>query len=293
MELTMESVEYDRTGKINLDKVYNRDEPTAYFSTLSKLDYSIPQAAKPMFDRVIKARRATTRERKLKVVDIGCSYGVNAALLKHGLTMAELYQLYTQGIAGDRAALLKRDKSVFADADDGEMEVIGIDQARNAVEYAVDAGAMDAGIATDLENTEPTARDRQTLDGADLIISTGCFGYVTQKSLERLLKAAGKSRPWMAHFVLRMFDFDRAATMLERHGYVTEKAQGLFRQRRFASDEEKQHVLDNLAERKIDPKGAEETGWYFAELYVARPKDDADKMPLAEMMAGAAPASAN
>lgn len=288
----METVEYDSDGKVEMHGIYDQIEPTAYFTTLCKLDYSIPQAAKPMFSRIIEARRRLTGSRRLKLVDIGCSYGVNAALLKHGLSMQELYRLYTDEAAEDRSELLERDRELFGHPADEELEFVGVDQARNAIAYAVDAGTLDAGIATDLETHEPNAADRKALEGADLIISTGCFGYVTETSLERLLDAAGDSRPWMAHFVLRMFDFQEAEAMLKRHGYVSEKAEGLFRQRRFASQEERDSVMHNLGLRGVDPAGAEDTGWYYAELHVARPVEEVREMPLARLLAGAEPALA-
>ncbi|MBZ9605527.1 hypothetical protein [Phyllobacterium chamaecytisi] len=67
-----------------------------------------------------------------------------------------------------------------------------------------------------------------------------------------------------------MFRFRRRAEeMLSQHAYVTEKLEGPFPQRRFASTEERQHVLDNLSRLSIDAAGAEVTGWYLAELHVA------------------------
>jgi carnitine O-acetyltransferase len=152
--------------------------------------------------------------------------------------------------------------------------------AERAVDYAVGAGALDAGIAADLEARDPTADEAAVLGSADLVISTGCFGYVTEASLRRLLDACNGGRPWMAHFVLRMFDFDPAREMLAEQGYVTEKVEGLHPQRRFASPEERAHVLDNLARRGIDPTGAEAEGWYLAELHVARPVEDHRALPL-------------
>lgn len=280
----MERVAYDDVGKVDMSDIYDQPSPMAYFSALSKLDYAIPEAARPMFSRLIAARRALSGERPIKIVDIGCSYGVNAAILKHGMSMSELYRHYRDAIASDRSELLKRDRAMFSDPADDAIEFVGVDQAENAIAYAVDAGTLDAGIATDLEERVPSAADREALSGADLIISTGCFGYVTEVSLERLMDAAGGSRPWMAHFVLRMFDFDAAEAMLARHGYVTETADQLFAQRRFASSQERDSVFQNLAERGIDPAGAEETGWYFAQLFVARPREEVESLPLRRLL---------
>ena len=280
----MDNIAYDASGKINLNGIYNRPEPVSYFSTLSRLGYRIPQEAKPRFQSLIEARRASEETDTVRVIDLGCSYGVNGALLKHGLSMGDLYDRYGAADAGDADALLARDRELYSAPTDTGLEMIGVDPADRAVSYAVDAGLLDAGVATNLEAEEPTPEDVAAIEDADLIISTGCIGYVTEASLERLLETSSASRPWMAHFVLRMFDFSAPEEMLRSHGYVTEKVAGLFPQRRFASLEEREHVLANLERLGIDASTAEAKGWYFAELHVARPEDVALSMPLDQIL---------
>jgi hypothetical protein len=284
MEGALQNIRYDNTGKINLNDIYNEPDPVSYFSTLSKLDYRIPQEAKPHFQRLIEARRKADGSKHLKIIDLGCSYGVNGALLKHDLSMDDLCRRYTHMASHDRDELLARDRTLYAEPKDPALEIVGIDPADQAVSYAVDAGTLDGAVSTNLEKNDPTAEDAALIENADLLISTGCVGYVTETSLKRLVEASLKSRLWMAHFVLRMFDFATVEEMLGEHGYVTEKLDGLFPQRRFASAEEQQHVLDNLGRLEIDAADAEETGWYFAELHIARPEEDAKAMPLDKLL---------
>lgn len=282
--VTLNTYQYDAAGKVNMNDIYNNPDPSGYFAYLSQLDYRIPQEAKPRFQRLIAARRQSTESAAAKLVDLGCSYGINGALLKHGLTMEQLYDRYSDETETDPATLLARDRAMFAGTADPALEMVGVDPAARAVSYAVESGILDAGVVTDLETRDPSARDVAAIETSDMIISTGCVGYVTETSLEKLLEISADSRPWMAHFVLRMFGFDAAQEMLAQHGYVTETVPGLFRQRRFASAEEQQHVLDNLAARSVDPSGAEETGWYLAQLHVARPAEVARALPLAEIL---------
>jgi carnitine O-acetyltransferase len=152
------------------------------------------------------------------------------------------------------------------------------------VRYAVDAGVLDGGVATDLESEALGPREPEQLADADLIISTGCYGYVTERTFEQILAQSRDTRPWLANMVLRMFDFAPAEALLADMGYVTEKVPGLVPQRRFASPDERQNVLDNLAQEGIDADRFEETGWYFAELYVSRPQDAAIEMPIGEVV---------
>jgi len=275
---------YDSSGKINLNDIYNLPNPTAYFSALSHLEYQIPQRARPIFQRTIAARREARGERSVRVLDLGCSYGVNGALLKHGLSMSDLYRLYNDAPEEARDRLIDRDREIYVDPVDPDLDVIGLDVADQAVAYAMEAGALDAGLAANLEARDPTAAEAALLGGADLIISTGCFGYVTDTSLRRLVEASNGSRPWMAHFVLRMFAFDEAEDMLAQHGYATEKVEGFHPQRRFASAEEQAHALDNLERLGIDPTGAEAEGWYLAELHVSRPEEEASGLPLERIL---------
>src|SRR5690606_863708 len=137
---SMELVSYDETGKVDMHGIYDEDAPLAYFTTLGKLDYMIPQNAQPMFSRLITARRRLSGRRKLKIVDIGCSYGVNAAILKHGLSMSQLYRFYRGGEVKRRDALMARDRALYSIPADENIEFVGLDQARNAINYAVDVG---------------------------------------------------------------------------------------------------------------------------------------------------------
>lgn len=277
---------YDDVGKIDLSGIYDQPDPVPYFSTLSKLGYRVPQEAQGPFRRLINARRAIEGVEPIKVVDVGCSYGVNAALLKHDLTIEELTRHYASAPDLDREQLLARDQEFFGAPDDEQIAVVGLDVAEEAVRYAVDAGILDAGVASDLENQEIAEDEAARVADADLIISTGCYGYVTEKTFGQILEQCDARRPWLANMVLRMFDFSPAAAMLDDLGYVTEKVEGPVPQRRFASKEERQNVLDNLAQEGIEASGLEDTGWYFAELYVSRPRDVANEAPLD--LAGAA-----
>ena len=77
-------------AKANMDHIYDQADPRAYFRELKKLGYAIPGVAKPIFQQLI-AHLQDRQERAVRVLDLGCSYGVNAALLKHDLSMPDLY----------------------------------------------------------------------------------------------------------------------------------------------------------------------------------------------------------
>jgi carnitine O-acetyltransferase len=278
------TIEYDDMGKIDLSTIYNHRDPTPYFSMLSELGYCIPEEAKPAFRQIIDGRRDATGTMATRIVDVGCSYGVNAALLKFDLSMDDLNAHYGQMSGLTREEILTRDVDFFGSPVDESIEIVGVDPATRALGYALEAGILDAGVATDLEARDPSVLDKAVLSGADLIISTGCYGYVGSRTFETILDQCADNRPWMAHTVLRMFDFAPAAEALEARGYATEKVPGLIPQRRFATEEEQANALLNLERLGVDPDGREAEGWYFAEMYVCRPLADALARPIEEFV---------
>ncbi|WP_067452639.1 methyltransferase type 12 [Actinomadura macra] len=264
----------DTTGKISLDHIYTRPDPRSYFSTLRELDYNIPELAKPHFSRLITEYRDAYGTAAPSVLDIGCSYGINAALLKYDATMAQLYDRYSGPDAQGqtRGTLLARDRELVRSGEPANhVRFLGLDASDNALSYAIEAGFLDGAVHADLEDGEPTDTQRQQLAETDLVISTGCLGYVTEKTISRIIEAHGTRRPWMAHFVLRMFPFAPIAECLAGAGYRTVRRDGFFRQRRFATPEEQSLVLDRLSDVGVDPQGLETGGWLYAQLYISRP----------------------
>lgn len=268
----------DDTGKVVFDAYYNQPDPRAYFTTIHELDYCIPGEAQPILSDTLKAVRSARNIEQVKVGDLGCSYGVNAALMKCDVGMDDLYDHYdTPEIASwERQEVLERDRRYFNDhVTDVHIETIGIDPADEAVSYGVDAGILQGGITTNLEDRSLTSEDAALLVTTDLVMSTGCIGYATERSMEQILAATADRRPWMAHFVLRMFSYEPFTALLNDHGYVTESLDATFRQRRFGSPEERANVLGNLDELGIDPAGMESEGWYHARFFLSRPVEEA------------------
>lgn len=276
---------FDATGKVSLDHIYAQPDPRAYFRELRELDYRIPQLAKPYFAKLVDDYRQARQVTTCQIVDIGCSYGINAALLNCDLTMDELYDRYCDDAVTSvsRAELLRQDRElVRARGGLDRHRFIGLDASQSALAYAREAGFLDADVHADLESHPPTEQQRAVFEDTDLVISTGCLGYVTGTTLERVITASGERRPWLAHFVLRMFPFDPVADMLTRLGYDTIPVDGAFKQRRFAGEQEQAQMLDTLAARGVDPEGLETDGWLYAQLYISLPRGERSTIDVAE-----------
>ncbi len=271
-------------AKANMDHIYNQTDPRMYFGELEKLGYAIPGVAKPIFLELI-SHLQRARNETVRVLDLGCSYGVNAALLKHDVSMSELFEHWGQKNLEDATSeeIIANDRNFFADfGEPTDIEVVGFDLAKNAVAYAEDVGLLDEGFAVNLETSLLSATAKEELASVDLVASTGCVGYVTEKSFERLMPAITQGQsPWMGNFVLRMFPFDAIEETLDEWGYTTEKlADQTFFQRRFASTDEQDQMMEQLSDQGIDPTGLEADGDLLAEFYLSRPIKDAAEMPI-------------
>lgn len=259
---------FNPTGKVTLDHIYTQNDPRPYFETLRRLEYRIPQLAKSYFARLIEELRCGRPVPR--VLDVGCSYGINAALLRHDATVDELYEHYgALDPQAPRAAVLAADRAWVRRRRRGRPTVfLGLDSSGAALSYAHDAEFIDIPIHADLELDEPTAAQWEQLTTADLVISTGCYGYVSVRTFDAV---TARHRPWMAHTVLRMYSYEPVVACLAERGYETLCVDRLFRQRRFASAEEQSVVLDTLSEMGVDPAGRETDGWLYAQMFISRP----------------------
>jgi hypothetical protein len=180
---------HNEQSKANFDHVYDLPDPRGYFQALGALDYRAPEHGSRVFAALL---RAMSRDDGAppKVLDVCCSYGVNAALLKHDLTLDDLYARY----ASQDLADLSSEELVATDADfyagsrrPAPPEVVGTDVAANAVSYALRAGLLDVGTGENLEENEPTEGLRRAARGAGLVTVTGGVGYVWERTFERVL----------------------------------------------------------------------------------------------------------
>ena len=165
--------------------------------------------------------------------------------------------------------------------------MIGLVQSDSAIAFAKESGLLDEGIAANLETTPLSVQAKRELAPVDLMISTGCVGYITNKSFECLLPAVTNGgSPWIANFVARMFPFDAIKDTLNEWGYVTEKLKGkTFDQRHFASAQEQDQVIEQLRTQDIDPTGKETEGHLLAEFYLSRPANEVARMPIEQLLA--------
>jgi hypothetical protein len=263
-------------GKSRFDDIYGRPDPRAYFRQLAPLDYEIPHHAQPVFRQAAAERAALddARTHRPAVLDVCCSYGINAALLNHDVTLAEMYERYTS--LGNQkmstAELTASDKAFYAarrrpDA----VPVFGLDVSAPAVHYALEVGLLDVAFTDDLEQGSPSPSLSRALAEVGLITLTGGGSYITARTFTALLD--GACRPvWVSAFVLRTVSYQPIARTLAVHGLnTTVDVSCIYPQRLFTDEREQRYAIAAVQALGGDPTGYEENGRFYSLHYESRP----------------------
>ncbi|MGW0884625.1 hypothetical protein [Streptomyces sp. NPDC002671] len=280
------------TQMTRFDDIYSRPDPRWYFGTLGALGYQTPHHAQSVFRRLLPlAGFPEVLERpagqdggpRATVLDICCSYGINAALLNHHVTLEELYDRYTspQVARLTTAELIESDRGYYAarrrpDA----VPVIGLDIAAPAIAYGRAAGLLDAGFAENLEAAPPSPALYRATRGTRLITVTGGASFLSVRTFRPLLEGM-EEPPWVAAFVLRTSSHRNIADGLALSGLTTEKdTSRTYSQRRFTDADEQQYAIAAVSAVGDDPRGKETNGHFHTALHLTRPAAHAAARPL-------------
>ena len=269
-------------GKQSFDSIYNEADPRSYYRALEPLGYRVAEHARPIAEAAMRALSDLRGKPRLTLLDLCCGYGINGSLLRHSLSMADLYERYADPELDDLGSeeLAASDRRFYAqhrgNSTSGLVgEILGMDAADKAVRYAEKTGLIDRGAAINLEREELPEALRAELADVDLITVTGGMGYVTDVTFRKILSAtSAKARPWVLSFPLRGLDLGRFERVFADYGLETETWDSLVPQRRFADAAERQRTLGRLEESGIDPAPERRDDSFFAQVYLARPVDE-------------------
>jgi SAM-dependent methyltransferase len=284
-------------GKTSFDHVYNRNDPRPYYTELKPLEYAMPEVAQPIFERCADTISGLRRSDGVVMIDLCCGYGANTALLRHEVTMEELYGRYTcdETAALDSESLATLDRDFFADREreTAITEVVGIDAAENAVAYAEEVGLIDHGIVAKLDREMPDDGVARRAGEADLITVTGGMGYLDGAAFNHLLERFRDGRrPWIAAFPLVTASLDEFCAVFDAFGLETEIWEAeTYPQRRFASPEERRRTMARIRELDRDFPLPEADEFQQAAFLLARPRDEIARFPI-ETIAAASGAPA-
>ncbi|WP_194377943.1 hypothetical protein, partial [Streptomyces durbertensis] len=279
------------SGKSSFDDIYDQPDPRGYYRALRPYDYQVPHHAQTLVRRLLgtKPLVAAGERGPLTVLDVCCSYGVNAALFNHTVTLQDLYRHYadldSQADAGtDAARLAGNDRAYFAERRRYDaVRALGLDAAGNAVAYARSAGLLDRGFAENLERDEPSGELRRALADVSLVTVTGGVGYVTGRTFARLA-AHLPDRVWVLALVLRTVSYDDISAALAARGLRTVRADTTYVQRRFTDPEEQRNAVAAVTAAGLSPEGLEADGRFHAQLYLSGPAEPSGELLLPEVL---------
>ena len=273
-------------AKACFDNVYTAPTPHAYVAKMAQNNYEIGEQARPY---CIAATELLSEQNgpecPVQMLDVGCSYGVGAALVKYGRHFDEMIDFFRYSAPREYRAALAATREWLHDQDPAQLDekmvrCIGLDSSAPAIQFATDAGMLDGGLALDLENpqVQPNSAQRQILRHTNLMISTGAIGYITDRTVGTVVgelgkEAEGEFGPVAVMTILRMFDDAPIQAAFEQNGMKFDRVPGvMLPQRDFADDEERDGVLTVLHEKGVDTSEWEDRGKHYAELYIAAPE---------------------
>lgn len=269
--------------KADFDHIYTASDPRQYYEALGSHDYQIPAHAAHVFEQLAHSCSNGSTPR---IVDLCCSYGINESVLRHDLSFAQVMEHYRDEALDefDTEQMKSIDKEFFgSNRRDEPIHVTGVDSSAEAIEYAVETGLLDEGYAVDLETCEPSEALAGAIAAADLVVVSGGIGYITERTIGRVLDQM--TTPRLAALSLRWVDFAPIVDAAAERGLVTERLDdATFPQRKFATDDERAHVESELDEFGIDPEGREADGYHHTDLWFLRRPEEAAEQPLDQLL---------
>ena len=273
----MNQSDYDEPNRVkaSFDAAYTAPTPHQYLHSMTAVDYRMADYMRPFLSAAVEA--SVTRAEPVRVLDLGCSYGVSGALLKTDCSYQALDEFFVHEASSEYSSCVVESRRwLESHAAREHVEVVGFDSSVEAIRFATSSLMIDEGIARNLEGNESdlTEDERSLIRRCDVLFSTGVIGYVTRKTIDPILDefghdARGRLGPVAVMSVLELFDPEPIAESFAEHGYRFGQLPVRLPQRRFVDEEERDGVLRTLRDRgqRAATQGAENR--MFANLCVA------------------------
>ena len=266
--------------KKDFTDIYTQDSPYEYLKEMDRLEYSIPDSTKPLYNSIIEYLEDTV-SRPINVLDLGSSYGINSSLMKYNLTMSELNDFFLNGSEPTKKEIIQ-----FYDKcnNNDNMNFYQIDISKEALKFSEEMNLCERGMNVDLEAEKLNLLE--SLPKMDLVIATGCIGYIGYKAFSNLLKVIKNRQsnsieseikyiaPIFAFSVLRIFDMEDIEEVFKAYDYTIVKRDiKPIRQRNFSDPKEKAQTVSLLHDMEINTKRYEDDGNFYADFYIAKSKN--------------------
>ena len=266
--------------KKDFTNIYTEDSPHGYLKEMERLEYDISDSTKPLYNAIIEQLEKTS-SRPINILDLGSSYGINSSLMKYNLTMSELNDFFL-----NKTEPTKKETKQFYEkcTRNDNLNFYQIDISEEALKFSEEMDLCERGINVDLEAEKLNLLE--SFPKIDMIIATGCIGYIGHKAFSNLLKVIKNRQsnsiksekkytaPIFAFSVLRMFDMDDIKEIFEMNDYSIVKSDiKSIRQRNFSDPKEKTQTISILHGMGIDTEKYEDDGNFYTDFYIAKSKN--------------------
>ena len=278
--------------KDDFDRVYDLEDPSRYFTALRPSAYRMPEVlarALKAIHRPVCAARGTGDA--LRVLDFACGYGAIGALLRHDVSMAEIYARYGERHwrSVDARDYWEADAAFFAARREASVtvEIGGADIAGVALEYAAALGFVDLTFHENLVESAPSGALTRFLNGVDLVVESGSLGDLLPVAFGRILDACGGTRrPWFLYCPRPDIDWGRLNALWAGRGYRTESlGNEPVRYRKALAEQERADMLRITRTLGIADEAAMRDGYLLVDMTLARPEVDAGNPPIGRLLA--------
>jgi len=261
------------------DDIYNLPDCRGFWRIMDQHNFRTAHHSAHAF-RATRAEMMRVRKMdRLNIMDFASGYGIATLLMRFDIDLDEVLDRYRdpkfdtatteQVIKWDRAWLSALPKLSGDDAH------AAIDIANHALDYGRSVGIFDTTFAENLQADEASVDLQTWMSGVDLIVESGSVAHMMPQALDRVLNAAHGRKPWVITAPIRGNDTAEAIEVMQDHGLVVEILDvPPYRHRRFVKDGEQARATVNAQERGHDTEGVETSGYFHAQLYLARPENE-------------------
>ena len=275
--------------KNDFGRVYDLEDPSPYFTALGPADYRMPgvlaTTLQSMHGSIVKTRAA---DDTLKLLDFGCGYGVVGALLRHDLSVRDLYTHFgaRTWVAGDARVYWESDSVYFSQTRDEPVsfEIGGTDIAGVALEYAHALGFIDQVFHENLLEHPPSPTFKSFIRGVDVVVESGTLGVLLPVAFAEILDAGGKNRPWFIYCPRPDVDWSSMDDLWPRRGYQSESLCPIpVRYRKPLDDFEREDMLRITRSFGKPDETVMRDDYLLVDLTLARPVGDVEALPIEQL----------
>ncbi len=219
--------------KMNFNHIYNDFTPDAYLNCLRELDYREPDFVHDCLRKIVLDGISSHGE--YKIVDLACGYGFNGAIAKYDLPY-------------ERCSV----RTPFVN--NSICHVVGVDIATNALKYAHYMNFIDDYIEQNLEKEIINSCCSEKLENTNLIISSGSFSYITEKTLEQIFSKLNTCVDFVG-WPIYGSNISGITDFLDKNYNSYVVSDDIYPMRSFFNEEEQNSYIDNLTKIQLSKIG--------------------------------------